>query len=178
MGQEIAQLAQSMGRETIFATSDGLGGMPPEQIRDNPVLIAIGEPSKRQAVKEMLDGYDVSYTHLVASDKLNRVVVNKGKIIQQGAILTTNVSLGEFVFINLNVTVGHDCKIGDYTTVSPGANISGKVTIGKRCYIGTNASIREGVTICDDVTIGMGSVVLNDITEAGTYVGVPVNKIK
>jgi serine acetyltransferase len=28
------------------------------------------------------------------------------------------------------------------------------------------------------VTIGMGGVVLNDITEAGTYVGVPVKKVR
>ena len=76
------------------------------------------------------------------------------------------------------MTIGHDCTIGDFVTIAPGANISGNVTIGNRCNIGTNAAIREKVTICDDVVIGMGSVILHDITEAGVYVGVPAKRVK
>ena len=37
---------------------------------------------------------------------------------------------------------------------------------------------REKLNISDKVIIGMGGIVLNDITESGTYVGAPIRKIK
>jgi serine acetyltransferase len=34
------------------------------------------------------------------------------------------------------------------------------------------------MSICDDVIIGAGAVVLSNITEKGTYVGIPAKRIK
>lgn len=36
---------------------------------------------------------------------------------------------------------------------------------------------RNNVRICEDVTVGAGAVVVGDITESGTYVGVPARKV-
>ncbi len=103
---------------------------------------------------------------------------HNGLILCPGAQITVNIEFGRHVHVNLNATIGHDCVIGDYCTIAPGANISGNVTIGKRCYIGTGAAIIEKITICDDVVIGAGAVVIRDITEPGTYVGNPAKKVK
>ncbi len=123
--------------------------------------IAIGDPATREAVYNANKDVCITYP-----------------IICPGAQTTVNVTFGSCVIVNLNATIGHDCVIGDFATISPGANISGNVTLGKRCYIGTGAAIIEGVTICDDVVIGAGAVVVKDITEPGTYVGVPAKRIK
>ena len=56
--------------------------------------------------------------------------------------------------------------------------ISGNVTIGNNVYMGNNSSIKEKTEICDDVIIGMNGCVIRNIDKPGTYVGVPVNKIK
>jgi len=179
LGREVAA-AVGTHNDYVFCTDDGKADITPDQIQEtDTVIIAVGCPISKRKIAERLG--DVRYAMLKSSGAKSISPDNymgKGTVIAAGAILTTNVDLGEHVLININATVGHDSKIGDYTTVSPGANISGKVTIGKGCYIGTNASIKEGVTICDGVTIGMGGVVLNDITEAGTYVGVPVKKVR
>lgn len=137
-------------------------------------ILAIGAPKIRESF---------AYNHLLRTVISKRANVRKGNkigkgsIICDGATLTTNIKLGTCVIVNINATIGHDTKVGRFTTISPGANISGNVTIGQRCYIGSGASIREGITICDDVTIGMGAVVVKDITEPGTYVGVPAKKL-
>jgi len=123
--------------------------------------IAIGDPKTREAVYNANKGNCTTYP-----------------LICPGAQYTVNVQFGLCVIVNLNATIGHDCVIGDFVTISPGANISGNVTLGKRCYIGTGAAIIEGVTICDDVVIGAGCVVVRDISEPGTYVGCPAKKIK
>lgn len=44
-----------------------------------------------------------------------------------------------------------------------------------RCntWIGAGATVSNNITICNDVMIGAGAVVVKDIMEPGTYVGVP-----
>jgi sugar O-acyltransferase (sialic acid O-acetyltransferase NeuD family) len=103
--------------------------------------------------------------------------IGYGSMMMRGSVITTNVKLGLCTLMNLNTTVGHDSVIGDFCTLSPGANVAGNVKIGDRVYIGMGANIIEGVTICSDVTIGAGAVVINDITESGTYVGVPAKPV-
>ena len=84
---------------------------------------------------------------------------------------TTNVVIGEHSHLNLLTTIGHDCRLGDYFTTAPAANISGNVITGKNVYIGANASVRQKVNMVGNTTIGMGAIVLNDIKDAGTYKG-------
>lgn len=167
------------GREVAgyaFQTSQLVESHQGELFFDKPVVIAIGDG----AVRKKIFGYypNLLYTCIFRGQQFGENTIGRGSIISPGTILTTNVTIGEHVIINLNCTIGHDCKIGSFTTLSPGVNVSGNVTIGELCYIGTNAVIREGITICDEVTIGAGGVVVKDITEPGVYVGNPVKKIK
>jgi len=48
--------------------------------------------------------------------------------------------------------------------------------IGDRVSIGSNATIMP-VKICDNVVIGAGSVVVQSITEPGTYAGNPARRL-
>ena len=140
-----------------------------------PTVIAIGDPKTREMIADKLQGFNFDRLLMGAS---NSPLYAPGIIICPGTRITVSVVIGAHVIVNLNCTIGHDCQIMNFTTISPGANISGNVKIGKRCYIGTGAAIREKITICDDVTIGAGGVVVKDITEPGVYVGNPVKRIK
>lgn len=141
-----------------------------------PTVIAIGDGSIRKKIFGEFP--NLSYICFFKGIEYGENRYGKGTIICPGTILTTNITIGNHVIINLNCTIGHDTEIGDFTTLSPGVNVSGNVKIGELCYIGTNAVIIEKITICDNVVIGAGGVVVKDITEPGTYVGNPVKKIK
>lgn len=138
-------------------------------------IIAIGSGETRKYISEWFG--EVFFQCIDFGQSFSQRITSEGAIICPGAIITTDVTIGRHVIVNINATIGHDCVIGDFVTISPGANISGNVKIGNLCYIGSGAAVREKVTICDGVTIGAGSVVLNDITDQGTYVGVPAKKI-
>jgi len=140
-------------------------------------LIAIGDPKTRMAIATAYPLLPYA-TYNAPSAQTYGATKGLGTIICQGAIVTCNVELGEHVHVNIHASIGHDSKIGSYTTISPGARISGNVTIGECCYIGSNAVIKEKVTICAGAIIGAGAVVVKDITEAGTYTGIPAKKIK
>jgi sugar O-acyltransferase (sialic acid O-acetyltransferase NeuD family) len=170
IGREVAGYASAMGMEPKMFEHDCEGILP-----DIKTVIAIGdaEARKRMAARFV----DLDFCLLEAGQSFGNNKAGMGTIICPGTILTCDIKIGIHCLINLNCTIGHDCIIGDFVTMSPGANVSGNVTIGSGCYIGSNAVIREKINICDNVVIGAGGVVVKDITEPGVYVGNPVKKI-
>lgn len=141
------------------------------------VVVCIGDPIARRSVVFEVDSKgNPDFATLDFADSWNNLILF-GSIICPGVQMTVGIQIGCHVIVNLNCTIGHDAVIGNFTTLSPGVHVSGNVHIGKRCYIGSGAVIREGVTICDDVVIGAGAAVVKDITEPGTYAGVPAKRI-
>jgi sugar O-acyltransferase (sialic acid O-acetyltransferase NeuD family) len=150
----------------------------------NNAFISIGSPAIKKSIydrfkeSENLKFPNIIHPSVIYDHRKDKLKMGEGNIICAGNILTTAITLGSYVHLNLGCTLGHDSIIGDFVTVSPGCHISGNVKIGERVFIGTGAVILEKVSICDDVIIGAGAVVAKSITESGTYVGVPVKKIK
>jgi len=144
------------------------------------VIVAVADPKGRQDIVHRLPKETKYFTYIDPTAQIHdgNVEIGEGSIICAGTIITTNVKIGRHAHLNLITTIGHDCMIGDYFTTSPGVNVSGNCHIKDRVYIGTNASIKQKLDICNDVTIGMNAAVVKNITESGTYVGVPVKKIK
>jgi sugar O-acyltransferase (sialic acid O-acetyltransferase NeuD family) len=146
-------------------------------------LVAISDPFIRyNVVESIIDAGGIFLDKLVDKDAIltdpDKTWIGVGSIICPGAILTTNIHIGNFCQIHVGSTIGHDTILNDYVTMVPGVNVGGNVSIGELCYLGANVSVKEGVNICVGVTVGMGSVVIRDITEPGTYVGVPARRIK
>jgi sugar O-acyltransferase (sialic acid O-acetyltransferase NeuD family) len=142
------------------------------------VIIAIGDPSRRKLVAESLPEFEFATVIHPTAVISHWVTIGEGSIITAGTIITCDIQIGKHAHLNLHTTIGHDCVIGDYLTTTPAVNISGICTFGNKVYFGTNASVKQGISICDDVTVGMGTVVLKNIEEPGTYVGNPMRKIK
>lgn len=94
-----------------------------------------------------------------------------------GAIINCCTKIGKGCIINTGATVDHDNVIEDYVHISPGANLAGNVTVGKRTWIGIGSVVSNNVCIISDCKIGAGAVVVKDINEVGTYIGVPVRKL-
>lgn len=144
------------------------------------VMIAIGDSNKRYEVMKQLPlgTKYFSFIHPTAIIFGKNVIIGEGSFIGAYSLLTTNIDLGKHSILNRGVHIGHDCKIDDFFSAMPGSIVSGNVTIGKKFYLGTNSSVREKIKICNNVVIGLNSGVVNNITQEGTYVGVPALKIK
>lgn len=142
-------------------------------------LITLTNGAQREKIINLLPSDTNYYTFIdekaVVFENENKI--GKGCIICAGTVITTNVSLGDFVQINLNSTVGHDTQLDSFVTCAPGVNISGKCHIGCYSYLGTNSSTRENITISNNVILGAQSTVVKHITESGTYAGVPAHKL-
>ena len=101
----------------------------------------------------------------------------KGCIISMDARISTNVTLGSFVFMNTGSKVCHDGKLGNYVTLSPDVTLAGNVVVGDNTEIGMGANVIQGITIGTNTVIGAGSVVVRDVDDYCKAAGVPAKKI-
>lgn len=103
---------------------------------------------------------------------------SKGNIIAAGVRLTNNIQMGNFIVLNLNVVVGHDCILNNYVSIMSGSLISGNVAIDESAYIGCGAIVINGteqkkLKIGKNSLIGMGAVVIRRVKENSKTFGNP-----
>lgn len=96
--------------------------------------------------------------------------VGKGFIITHPVgIVIGKCHIGEKFVCFQNTTVGVRHENGEIKGLIP--------TIGNDVWLCSNAMILGNVTVCDGCRIGAGAIVLNDLSESGTYVGQPAHKV-
>lgn len=69
-----------------------------------------------------------------------------------------------------------DCRW--YTAIHPTAVVSPNATVGEGSVVAANAVINSDAVVGKHCIVGAGAVVINDLTESGTYVGIPARKKK
>ena len=143
------------------------------------VMVAIADSKDRYETTQRLPNGTKFFkfihpTALIMED----VEIGEGSFIGANSILTTNIKIGKHAILNRGIHIGHDCVIGDFFSAMPGSVVSGNVRIYDCVYLGNNSSIKEKLSIHSLTTIGMNGAVVKHIEEPGTYVGVPVKKIK
>lgn len=196
-GREVAWLIEELDEFNVIGFVDDNKEIQDKKINDIPVVggisflidqkeetnvvIAIGNPTIRYKIYEQLkENKNIKFPNIIAKDVRlsNTNEMGMGNIICTQSILTVNITLGNFNHINLDCTVGHDVILHDFVTVYPSVNISGNVEVGNYSELGTGTKIIQGKSVTENVIIGAGSVVIKDLIEKGTYVGLPVRKVK
>ena len=115
------------------------------------------------------DGQPIRIHHLGKVIIGDNVEIGAKCTICRGTI--GNTSIDEYVKIDDQVHIAHNCIIGKNTIITACAEISGSVTIGRQCWIGPNSSIIQKVVIGDNVTIGIGTIINKDVTSNKKIMG-------
>lgn len=141
-------------------------------------IIAIGNPYIREkiALSTQAEWYTAVHPRAVVSGI--GVRIGPGSVVGANAVINPCSEIGCHCIINTSAVVEHDNRLDDYCHISPGAVLAGTVKIGKFTHIGAGASVINNISIADGCIIGAGAAVTKDITESGTYAGVPARKIK
>lgn len=143
-------------------------------------FIAIGNNTIRIKVANVLKSKGFAFTNAIHPKAAISAYakLDTGILVAANASINSMAVVGEGVVCNTCSVIEHECIIGKYTHIAPGAVLCGNVTVGNNCFIGANAVIKQGITIGNNVTIGAGTTVISSIEENSTVVGNPQRIIK
>ena len=79
------------------------------------------------------------------------------------------------MIVNPLAIIGNNCNLSQFLSI--GSNTGHSCIIGDNVYVGPNVCIVEDVRIGSNSTIGAGAVVIKDIPDNATAVGVPAKVI-
>ena len=144
----------------------------------NDTFVAIGNANYRKAIMTELAGRTfpclIHPSAVISED----VIIGAGTVIMAGAIVNPGVRIGTGCILNTCSSVDHDCIVGDFVHVAVGAHLCGSDNIGPGTWVGAGVTIINNVNVCGNCLLGAGAVVVKDIKEVGTYIGVPARKME
>lgn len=149
-----------------------------DNYRDCEFVIAIGNPYIREKISNELPVKWYTAIHPTAVISSLDVEIGEGTVIMANAVINPSARIGKHCIINTGAIVEHDNILEDYVHLSPNVTLAGIVKVGKSTHIGAGSCTKQVLNIASNCIIGAGSVIVKDITESGTYVGVPARKIK
>jgi sugar O-acyltransferase (sialic acid O-acetyltransferase NeuD family) len=100
-----------------------------------------------------------------------RAWVEKSAQLHGGAQILCNTYVGSDnrigfgCLMNVGVILSHDCVLGDFVNLSPGAILAGNVQVGPRTRIGMGVTINLGIHVGSDVRIGNSAVIKKDVPD-------------
>lgn len=103
--------------------------------------------------------------------------IGEATLVCHGVHIGPDAYLGRGIILNTHSVIEHEVEIGDFSHISVNATIAGRTRVGANVMVGAGAVLIDSLTICDDVIVGAGAVVVSNITEPGTYVGIPARRI-
>lgn len=144
------------------------------------VVCAISDPKTKSNILHKLESSNNTFPCIIHPNiRLHpSTVLGIGTIIFGNSYLSVNISVGKCALICYGCTIGHDAIIGDYCSVLPGANISGRVKLNTGVLVGTGSQIIQNLTVGSNSIIGAGAVVVTDVPEKVIYVGIPAKELK
>lgn len=147
--------------------------------RDVCAVIAMQDGTARKEIVERFPDFQNWETLIHPAANISQTsTLGKGCIVCAGGNISVNTEIRDQCVFNIGVTVGHDNVIEDYVSVMSGSVLSGNVTLKEGAYLGSNATIVPGRTIGNWARIGAGSVVLRNVREQVSVMGVPAKIIR
>ncbi len=138
-------------------------------------ICAIGAPKAKLAACEMLQARGGRFTNVIHPTVPigPRSKVGLGVVITRSALVSVDVSLGDFVTVNCYASFGHDAVVENGCTINAHCDITGHAHLERGVLLGSHAAIMPGVRIGAFAVVGAGSVAFRDVKPGRTVIGVP-----
>ncbi|UOQ49476.1 serine O-acetyltransferase [Gracilibacillus caseinilyticus] len=149
------------------------------------------DPAARTYIEVCLtySGLHAIWSHRIAHAVYRKKFFFIARLISQisrfftGIEIHPGAKIGSRFFIDhgMGVVIGETCEIGDNVTIYQGVTLGGTgkekgkrhPTIKDNALIATGAKVLGSITIGESSKIGAGSVVLEDVPDHSTVVGIP-----
>lgn len=158
-------------------------------LKEDIEVIFEQDPAARSYLEVILtySGLHAIWSHRVAHWFYKRKLFFIARVISQisrfftGIEIHPGATIGRRFFIDhgMGIVIGETCEIGDNVTVYQGVTLGGTgkekgkrhPTVKDNALIATGAKVLGSITIGENSKIGAGAVVLNDVPDNSTVVG-------
>ena len=149
-----------------------------KEISNSLFLIAVGNPLSKSSIFKSLNLGLERFETLISLKSFvsNFTDIGFGSIIFPFASISTNVKINNFVTI-LPSLIGHECAIGNFSTISGNCSINGNVTLKEEVFIGSNSTVISGITMANQSKLGAQSLLIKSTQKSTSYFGNPAVKI-
>ena len=169
---------------------DGMRGFFRDVLEDIRA-VRRADPAARDLTEVVLTypGLHALWFHRVAHRLYRRGYTVSARVLSHASRHVTGIEIhpgariGQRVFIDhgMGVVIGETAVIGDDCLIYKGVVLGGTSlqrvkrhpTLGKSVVVGSNACILGAVEIGDGARVGSGSVIIKDVPEGSTVVGIP-----
>ena len=147
-----------------------------KKLQATDFFIAVGDNQIRSKIyhqlsKRNLVSVNAIHTSAVIDPSAN--MATHGVMIAAQVTINPLASIGIGAICNTGCIIEHECMVGEFAHIGPGAVLCGNVKIGDGTFVGANAVIRQGISIGKNAMIGAGAVVVKNVADNVTVVGVP-----
>lgn len=173
---------------TTLSASDSLFGYPNLGTDDVlPTLFASGVacafPANgsnrvRKRMIEHLRGLGFALPNAISSHAVlsPRTKLGAAIAIMAGAVVNADSTIEDGAILNTASSVDHDNHIGACAHIAPGCHLAGNVTVGEGAFLAAGSCAIPGMRIGAWATVGAGGVVIREIGDGATMVGVPATR--
>ena len=143
------------------------------------INLITGTTKLRYETSKIISDKGLEFDNLIhPSVDLTMTKIGVGNYIQENVVIQADCKIGNNTAINMGCLIGHEGTIGNSVFIAPGVVVAGIVTIGDGTLIGANATVLPRLKIGKWCTIGAGTVVTKDIPDYAVVVGNPGRIIK
>jgi len=162
-----------------------------KRMKEDMNVVFEQDPAARTYFEVFLtySGLHAIWSHRVAHALYKRNFFFIARVISQfnrfftGIEIHPGAKIGRRFFIDhgMGVVIGETCEIGDNVTIYQGVTLGGTgkekgkrhPTVKDNALIATGAKVLGSITIGESSKVGGGSVVLRDVPDHSTVVGIP-----
>jgi UDP-3-O-[3-hydroxymyristoyl] glucosamine N-acyltransferase len=89
-------------------------------------IVAIGSNQSRRSVSLWLtdNGFELASAVHPTAQLARGVTIGAGSVIMAGAVINADSRIGDNVIVNTRSSIDHDCVVGNFTHIAPGATLA------------------------------------------------------
>lgn len=170
----------ALGHKLGVARLGGLVDFYKHAEGDSAFIVALGDLRLRTAFLADLSGKGLNRAATIVHPHASispTAALAPGVFVGPRAVVHTLANVHAHAVINSGAIVEHECQIGENAHVAPGAALAGNVSVGRGSLVGIGSRVLPGIHIGAGATVGAGAVVVQDVPDGVTVVGVPARSL-
>lgn len=143
------------------------------------LLMTVGDPKAKKKLFAELKEKGASFAQLIHPSAVvaRTARLGEGVVVCPQAFVSADAIVGELCAINGNASVGHDVKLGSFSTLSSHVDLTGWVQVDECVFFGSGARVLPKVKIGAGARIGAGAVVMRSLPADAVVYAPPAKRL-